>query len=136
MSSSSQQPSTTRAVLFMVALLVVACLGIQWGIAYITTSTEPSLAVGSSARLSNTSLDTIPVAIDEATLDALTEARVANDRIGFSQIFNSPQVFHVSNDTKVNILDLEFGKTQVRIEDGPAMGRTGWVVHEWVSPVP
>ena len=72
------------------------------------------------------------LAANEEAFDQMTDASVARDVVGMSQLVAQGRIFPVSLGTRVLVLDPGFFKTQVRVMEGEAFGRTGWAPREFV----
>jgi hypothetical protein len=72
----------------------------------------------------------IMVTIDKDTYDEAWKAQRINDTHGLLEL--NFKLFLVNNNTKVKVLDMDFGKRRVRILEGDKEGLAGWVPEEWV----
>lgn len=64
---------------------------------------------------------------------AITKAVDANDPIGVAQIVDSGAALNIPNGTPVQVIDMGFGISEVRILGGSHLGESGWVPAEDVS---
>lgn len=102
------------------------------------TQPTPTQVTGAQARLFKAGASSIPVAVDEKTLDEFVRAATTNDDNGLQHLISSGRVFTVPNDTDVIILDSRALTTKVLIgmiigaSEGTAFRKSGWVPHEWV----
>lgn len=115
------------AIFIIVAVSIGTCLGGT------TTETTPSAPVGSEAFICVPDLDTAHLAVDEESMDLWTKACVAKDYIGMAQLEASGRVFPVPNGTKVLVIDSSFAIKKVRVLEGDAYGKSGWLPYEWVK---
>lgn len=121
----------------VVAVIFVAILGTCIGALSgppDETATTTYVGVGDEGLLFSESASPY-VCVTEETLDKLIDASVANDEIGFNQIFTSGAVFAVAQNTKVLVIDKKLGKCKVRILEGPHYTEIGWVITELVKPI-
>lgn len=72
------------------------------------------------------------VAVDEEALDALTDASVARDSYGISELLMAHKLFAVPVNTRVKVIDTTATKTKIRVLEGDQMGKDGWVSYEFV----
>ena len=93
---------------------------------------EPS-DIGSEATISVPNLDTVHLALNKEALDLWTEACVAKDYIGMAQLESVGKVFPVPNGTRVLVINSAFAVRQVRVLEGNAYGRSGWLPYEWLK---
>jgi hypothetical protein len=104
------------------------------------TQPTPTQVAGARARLFKAGAATIPIAVDEKTLDEFVRAATTNDDYGLRHLISSGRVFTVPNNTDAIILDSRALTTKVLI--GPVVGASagtafrtsGWLPHEWVLP--
>ena len=98
------------------------------------SSSEGSVSVGEVGQLRRGSSRSILVAVDETALARLTQLAVAGDERGMAMLALQGRAFLVPQGTHVRVIDSGFGKREVRIEEGPMAGRSGWVDTEFVVP--
>ena len=91
-----------------------------------------STSVGSEARLYEDGLTAISVAFTEDAFDDMIDARVANDFAGWEEVLDSGRAVQVPNGTDVLVLERKFGKTEIRVLEGPYAGTRGSVPSDWV----
>ena len=91
-----------------------------------------SVSVGEVGQLRRGSSRSILVAVDESALARLTQLAVAGDERGMATLALEGRAFLVPQGTRVRVINSGFGKREVRIEDGPMAGRSGWVDTEFV----
>lgn len=115
------------AIVIIIGVVIGTCLAGQP-----EPSPEPS-DVGSEATIQVPNLEVVYLAIDEQAFDEWTKACVAEDYIGMAQLQASGKVFTVPNGTKVLVIDSSFASIEVRILEGDAIGRSGWIPYEWVK---
>jgi hypothetical protein len=97
------------------------------------SQTKPSATVGSEATISAPNLDTVYLAVDKDAFDLWVKASVSKDYIGMQELESLGKVFPVPNGTKVLVIDSAFTARQVRVLEGNAYGRSGWLPYEWVK---
>ncbi len=99
-----------------------------------TTPTQPKPSdVGSEATIQAPNLDEVHLAIDKQAFDEWIKACVAKDYIGMLELQASGRVFTVPNVTKVLVIDSSFASREVRILEGDAFGKAGWLPYEWLK---
>jgi hypothetical protein len=91
-----------------------------------------SIVVGSEIRVYLEGLDTIPVAVDEKALDELIIALSKKDGAGVDALAQSGRVIKVVRNTSARVMQMETGKTKVRISEGQYIMQEGWVLDRWV----
>jgi hypothetical protein len=64
--------------------------------------------------------------------DALNKAAADDDTTAVQVMIAQGSVFSVPSGTTVEVIDRSWMTVQVRILDGPARGKTGWVSSKWV----
>ncbi len=115
------------AIVIIIAVVIGTCLAGQP-----EPSPKPS-DVGSEATIQMPNLEVVYLPIDEQALDEWTNACVAKDYIGMAQLEASGRVFTVPNGTKVLVIDSRFATRQVRVLEGDAFGKSGWLPYEWLK---
>jgi hypothetical protein len=92
-----------------------------------------SLDRDADARLSVGSLNSIPVAVDEASLNELMNALPIgkNDRV--EELIQAGRLFRVPNNTRVRILEVRSAKVKVRVLEGESVTLDGWVPERWIK---
>ena len=75
----------------------------------------------------------IAVAVTEGAFDELLKVVRARDMMGLAQLLSSGDAFAVPNNTRVLVIEQGLFKTRVRIVEGEAAGRSGWVPMEFVQ---
>ncbi len=72
-----------------------------------------------------------------ATLDDLTRAKqlfAARDTRGLAEMARDGKlIMEIENRTRVTVIDFGPFNSEVRIEEGPAAGRSGWVSTDWIE---
>ena len=89
--------------------------------------------VGKNALLFVDGLSSIPVAVDTSALHAYGKAVEAKDSDARQDLLVSGKVFMVSSGTKVRVIKRNLTTSEVRIIDGPHVGKSGLVPFEWVK---
>jgi hypothetical protein len=97
---------------------------------------ERSLGIGDTGRATYGpgSTDDVWIAATEEVLDRMTRAATARDAAAYAELELAGLIFPVEDGTRVRVLDLRFLKTQVRVDEGPQAGRSGWLAREHVVP--
>ena len=91
------------------------------------SETSPPVAqVGSDVVLSVSSGDVVVCSTEEA-YDEFLKLSVAQDYLGMGQMEGAGRLFRVPSGTKAKVIDTGFEKREVRIMEGAAFGRSGWV---------
>jgi len=121
---------TVTARHFAVIALVAA--GLSAGILACGDSASSSPSIGDNVLIETSGVSSIPVARDIATFNKMTDAVVANDKIGYAEAAASGG-FMVSSGTSALVIDIGLARTRVRIQAGPYAGEVGWVPSEWVK---
>lgn len=119
-----------RKLTLLPVAMLIGWLMLSCGVPSETTA-PPS--VGSKAVIRAPNLDIVYLAIDKESFDMWTKACVAKDYIGMMQLEASGRVFSVPNNTKVLIIDRNFAIRKVRILEGDAFGKAGWLPYEWLK---
>jgi len=113
--------------LLLVAILIysltLGCGGIS----------ETTPAVGSEAFIRVPNLDTVQLAVDKESSEMWIKACVAKDYIGMVELEASGRIFTVPSGTKVLVIDSSFAIRKVRVLEGDAFGKSGWLPYEWVK---
>ena len=89
--------------------------------------------VGSEAVIDVPSLDTVFLCVDKEAFDMFLDAALANDSFGVAELEISGRMFGVPNGTKVLIIDSSFATRRVRVLEGYAVGKSGWLPYEWLK---
>ncbi len=109
-----------------------------------TPTTQPStpsiLGIGEEGIINNNSNKSdvsgvAVLAVDKKALDDLIQAQIADDKLGYSQMLGDGKLFIVDNGTKVKVIDIGFGKTEIRILEGEHLGKSGWIAYEFVIQI-
>ncbi len=128
---------TSRKKFFILCgvLVVLIIIGISMGTCPggTTTETTPSVTIGSEAFIRAGNLDTVYLAVDKQSMDMWAKAGLAKDYIGMAQLEASGRIFPVPNGTKVLVIDSSFTLRKVRVLEGDAYGKSGWLPYEWVE---
>ncbi len=90
------------------------------------------ITIESDAKLFIQGLDSVPVAVDEKTLNELIGALSTKDGAKLDALTQSGKVFDLPANTKVLVLQKNEGKVQVRISEGSRATTEGWVAEPWV----
>lgn len=98
-----------------------------------TESTTGSSAVVRIGQEGNITTDCFG-AVDDASWDALSEAAVADDRVGINQLVMDGKVLLLDQGEKVKVLDHSWTAHKVRVVDGKYAGRVCWVEARHVKP--
>jgi hypothetical protein len=142
----------TKSVVTILGLVVIvaiaAFIAIQWfgsknrpsdvnksdpGAAETAGAAAGGGGVGSEARLSVGSLASIPVAVDEKSLDELMSALPTKNDERVEQLIQSGRVFRVNRNTKVRIIEFGPGRIKVRVLEGDNIMREVWVPERWIK---
>jgi hypothetical protein len=97
-----------------------------------TPAPEPT-DIGSEATIQAPDLNEVFLTIDKQADDEWTKACIAKDYIGMAQMEAVGKVFAVPNGTKVLVIGSGFATRQVRILEGDAFGKSGWLPYEWLK---
>lgn len=90
------------------------------------TQSQPVTRVGDDVVLRVSSGDVVVCANESAYREFLKLA-VAKDYLGMAQMEAAGRLFRVPSGTKAKIISSGFEKREVRIMEGAAFGRSGWV---------
>ena len=82
--------------------------------------------------LSGNGRETIIAATKEA-LDEIVKAELADDNTALAQMVSEGRAFRVADLTRIMLIDSDDSMRKVRILESDAIGRSGWVPHEWVK---
>lgn len=93
----------------------------------------PPASVGSEVVIYAPNLDTAYLGVDKESYDMWIKAASAKDYIGMAQLEALGKVFPVSNGTKVLVIDRNFALRKVRVLEGDAFGKSGWLPREWLK---
>lgn len=75
------------------------------------------------------------LAVSAQAEDARIKASIANDTVGLQNLIMAGQLFSVEDGTAALVIDRSgLGVRQVRILEGPAKDRAGYLPMEWVVP--
>lgn len=102
------------------------------------TTQSSILGVGEEGVLNNNSdkndvSGVAILAVDEKAFDDFTQASIADDKLGYSQMLGAGRLFVVDNGTAVKVIDIKFlGKTEVRVLEGDYFGESGWIASEFI----
>lgn len=119
-----------RKLILLPLAVLIGCL--MFGCGAPSETTAPA-SVGSEAVIRAPNLDTVYLAIDKESFNMWTKACVAKDYIGMAQLESAGLVFPVPNGTKVLVIDRDTFIRQVRILEGSAFGKSGWLPFEWLK---
>lgn len=106
--------------------------------ATIEGKTTKTLSVGDEGILNwhsdkNDCTDTTPVAVDKEALSRMLKLADADDTIGLGALVVEGRVFNVKSCTKVKVIDRSLSGVEIRVMDGSQLGKSGWVVMEFVK---
>ena len=123
---------------FALLLLTLAVLG-ACGPTTPPPTPTPFLHPGDEGTLYVEGLETFFIAVDEAAYDELLDAIAIDDVLGAEQMLLRGNIFPVDNNTRVLLLArgpvFTFSpRMRIRVLEGPATGRAGWVHVSWVKP--
>jgi len=109
-------------------VILAVCLPISCG----QPQPEPA-DVGSESIISVPGLNEVYIAVDKEVFDEWIKACNAKDYIGVAQMEALGKLFVVSNGTKVLVIDRHTFSREVRILEGNATGKSGWLPYEWLK---
>jgi hypothetical protein len=89
---------------------------------------------GETAVLAHGTWSTLPVALSKDTVHRLTRAAEIQDQSIIKDLIDRGRAVEVSANTRVRVIGDSYNERQVRLEDGPYAGKTGWVPYEWLKP--
>jgi hypothetical protein len=92
-----------------------------------------NLNFGAEATLQIPGREWVLVAVDVPRLNELVGALAASDEARVEALVQSDQVLRVAAGTKVRILELASSTVKIKILEGSAASREGWVPERWVS---
>lgn len=98
------------------------------------SSNNPNLpSTGEIAIIASTIPDGVLAATSEAAFSKMNDISRAKDEFGMEQMFNAGQVVILPNYCTGRVLDISFGKYQVRILDGIHKDKAVYVSSSFVS---
>ena|SRR3990167_4333807 len=118
----------------LIAAIVV--IGALVGSFSTTTPTPPAerrVGRGEQGKLVN-GVAQVLISRDDTALKALQKAGAAKDQVGYTALILSGQVFSVPANTKVLVLNPGVFTSEVRVLEGPQVGKSGLVAAEFVKP--
>ena len=98
-----------------------------------TTST--TVRMGEEGLLHQEDNSEVGICWTKESFDAMIDASVANDQIGWMQLFYDGDCSLMPSDTKVLVLENTFGASKFRILEGDYYGDTAWTNYEFIVPV-
>jgi hypothetical protein len=99
-----------------------------------TTASQSSPSdIGSESILQAGNLEEIYLTIDKESFDEWSKVAAAKDHIGMLELLSAGKMFIVPAGTKVLVIDSSWAIREVRILEGDAFGRTGWLPYEWLK---
>lgn len=126
------------AVLGFVVVAIIVVSGRGAGAESPKAKAAPTrVPVGTEAYVYVADIEAVTLAVDQQAHDALDKAMQANDTIGYAGLSVAGRIYRVDIGTKVLVIDHNFGGlSQVRVLNGPRIGRSGWLPFEWVVTLP
>lgn len=121
-------------LVFFFAMVIVITISILLLSSWISNSDyeSPYVNVGEEGVLYSDELEYIGLAVTKADFDELIDSSVANDKIGYAEVYERGDAYFVDVGTRVLVIDSSIGAKEVRILEGDLYGETGWVVQEYV----
>ncbi len=125
----SRQSRTARAVGILIVSLLFTFIII---ICHQSCSSTSSPSIGDVVSLRWGAGDTTAIlgAINETAFDEMVKSVSVRDRLGGNLLLLQDRVIMLDAGTRARIIDGRVGSRQVRILDGPYLGRALWVVRE------
>lgn len=96
-------------------------------------SSAGQVRIGNTAVLRVDSGDVVVMATVEAFRE-FTKLAVANDTLGMVSMEVGGRLFRVPSGTRARVIDSGLDRREVRILEGPSIGKSGWVVAALVHP--
>jgi hypothetical protein len=91
---------------------------------------------GETATLEVKDARTVYVVFDKKDCYDCEVATVTNNHERLDRLVREGKAFTTAPGTRVEVLTESFNQRKIRILDGEAQGRVGWVPFEWLKPAP
>lgn len=92
------------------------------------------VGIGENGILDNGSEDVL-LGVSKEDNDQIVHNYVINDLDAVAQMVLDGKAFFVPTQTKVLVIERDFGVRQVRILEGDFSGQSGWIPYEFVKPI-
>ena len=129
------EPGAGKMLLIAFAVLIGGALLLQMCNAAIQGTDSPpertGVRIGDTVRF----LEDAALGVTPTAHSALTDAAIAEDRIGWSEVFDSGLAFGVVAGTRGRVIDSSMTRVQVRISNGEHQDRSGWVSREFITKI-
>jgi hypothetical protein len=125
----NKAPGDMRKKIFIGLILSVGIFILFFGIG----NRHVSVSIGNEGILDSGG-EVTPVAIDQASYNAFSKARLAKDNTGITQLILQGRLFSVEKNTKVKVIDQETFVRKIRILTGKFKDEAGWVAADYVKP--
>lgn len=100
-----------------------------------STTQQPvveSVKVGENAHLTISGDNPVLVAINKSYYDEMMKLVAVRDTMGIAQMSLDGKVLLVDKNTAVKVIDASYFSSEVRINEGKYIGKSGWVPNEMV----
>lgn len=122
-----------RVLLVIIAVFVIAfAVGQSWKLKP-ETAANHVVEKGETAILQSSGSPIWVCARKDDTY-RMQQAMTAGDRLFLQSATEAGNAFQVDGGTKVKVLTASVDKREIRVEDGPQAGKTGWVEFEYLRP--
>jgi hypothetical protein len=92
------------------------------------------VSIGEKGILSLEDDKEIMVATSKENYDAMVDASIAHDEIGFKNLYFQGKTYLLSSGTQVLVLDQDWTATKIRVLEGSHYGESAWTNYEWIIP--
>lgn len=99
-------------------------------VSFAPVAADSIVDVGKDVKIAHT----VSAAIDDASWDLMMQAIRAKDTQGLVELSLQGKVFMVNPGETVKVLDMGLTSLKIRVMEGAAKGRAGWIVREAVKP--